>query len=69
MLKDITAMKSELIDEMFTNFIEIAELLIYYKRVIFSIYSYTSLLHLIYIIKSLYYSVKNLKDVADYENS
>ncbi len=69
MLEDITAIKFKLADEISANLIKIADLFIYYKRVAFSIHSYTSLLRLIHIIKSLYYSAKNLKDIINYENN
>ncbi len=69
MLKDIIIIKSELINEISANLIEITELFIYYKQVAFSIHSYASLLYLIHISKSLYYSIKNLKDTADYKNN
>ncbi len=68
MLKDIITIKSELADEIPINFIEIAGLFIHYKRVTFSAYSYTSLLYLVHITESLYYFIKNLKDVVNYKN-
>ncbi len=69
MLKDITAIEFKLTGKMPANLIEITDLSIYYKQVTFSTYSYTSLSHLICITKSLYYSIKNLKDVVNYKNN
>ncbi len=69
MLKDIIIIEFELTDEISANLIEIADLLVYYKQVAFSAHSYTSLSRLIYITKSSYYSVKNLKDAVNYENN
>ncbi len=69
MLEDIIIIKFKLTDKISANLIKIAGLLIYYKQVTFSAYSYTSLLCLIHITKSSYYSAKNLKDTVNYKNN
>ncbi len=68
MLEDIIIIESKLTDEISANLIEIIELFVHYKQVTFSTYSYTSLLYLIHITKSLYYFIKNLKDAVNYKN-
>ena len=66
MLKDIKRITAELTDKMPIKYIEIAGLSFRYKYTAFSTSSYASLIQLIYMTKSLFYEVKNLKNAVNY---
>ena len=68
MLKNIKKMTAELTDKIPVKYIEIIGLSFRYKHTAFSAPLYTSLIQLIYTVKSSFYKAKNLKDAVNYEN-
>ena len=61
-------MTAELTDKISAENIEITGLSSRYKHAAFSASLYASLMQLIYTAESFSYKVKNLKDIANYEN-